>query len=279
MKITVLIENKTERDDLTAEHGLSFHIAYNGASYLLDAGSSGAFADNAKVLGVDLSAVDTAVLSHGHYDHADGLRRFFAENNSAKLHLMKTASDGYFSLKNNNYHFVGIHQDLCTAYGDRFVPVTGITELAPGVTLVPDTMSSGPFASRETHLFRKVSEDNFVPDDFSHEQSLVFETPNGLVVFNSCSHSGIVNIVRGVLNAFPGNRVCAVVGGFHMMSPGQNAMNCTEDYVRAVGDMLADMGVKTIYTGHCTGDAAFSYLRAHLGDRVRYLYTGETIEL
>ena len=77
MDITVLIENLGP-DSLACEHGLSLHIQYRGRSILLDMGSSGAFADNARKLGIDLAGVELAVLSHGHYDHADGMRAFFA---------------------------------------------------------------------------------------------------------------------------------------------------------------------------------------------------------
>lgn len=79
MKITVLIENTGEAQ-LEAEHGLSLFIEYNKKRYLLDAGQSGAFVRNAQRLGLDTGCADYAVLSHGHYDHADGflpwLRRY-----------------------------------------------------------------------------------------------------------------------------------------------------------------------------------------------------------
>ena len=47
--------------------------------------------------------------------------------------------------------------------------------------LAPETVRGGPFASREPNLLRKVGEDRFLPDDFSHEQSMVLETGRGLV--------------------------------------------------------------------------------------------------
>ena len=67
LRITVLMEN-TAREGLEAEHGLSFFLEYRGRRFLLDAGSSGRFADNAQKLGVDLDGVELAALSHGHYD-------------------------------------------------------------------------------------------------------------------------------------------------------------------------------------------------------------------
>lgn len=77
MKVTVLVENTAPQDSgLTPEHGLSLYIQYREHNILLDAGCSQAFAHNAQALGVDLKQVDLAVLSHGHFDHADGLRYF-----------------------------------------------------------------------------------------------------------------------------------------------------------------------------------------------------------
>ena len=196
MNITVLMEN-TAPCHLTAEHGLSFHIQHRGHSILLDAGSSGKFADNAQKLGVDLAGVEWAALSHGHYDHADGFRRFFAENQTAPVYLRPAAGKSWFSTSQGAPRFIGIHRDIFP--NPRFVVLDGLFSPMEGAWLVPETVRGGPFANREKTLLEKIGPDQFVPDDFSHEQSLVLESERGLVLFNSCSHGGIVNIVQGVL--------------------------------------------------------------------------------
>ena len=278
MKITVLIENTAARPALHREHGLSVHILFRGHSILLDAGSSGAFADNAEALGVDLSQVELAVLSHGHYDHADGLRRFFQVNGHAPVYLRPQAGGDFFSLSTGAPRFVGIHRALWTEHRDRFRTAEGPAQLLPGVWLIPRTRVRPEFSSRERNLVRKVGPDRFVPDDFSHEQSLVLESGRGLILFNSCSHGGIVNIVDSVLSQLPGRRVHAVWGGLHMHSPGAKDLNCSPDYVLAVADELDRLGVEELYTGHCTGQRAFDLLHSRLGDRVRPLAGGLTAE-
>ena len=66
MKITVLMENTAISPEFAAEHGLSLFVETEGSRFLFDAGQSGAFAENAQKLGIDLRSADFAVLSHGH---------------------------------------------------------------------------------------------------------------------------------------------------------------------------------------------------------------------
>jgi len=89
MKITTLIENRRNKSDskLAAEWGLSLHIDFNDHRILFDSGFSGSIVKNAEYLAVDLASVDTAVLSHHHFDHGNGFRRFFEINQTAKVHL------------------------------------------------------------------------------------------------------------------------------------------------------------------------------------------------
>jgi len=85
MKIHVLMENSASSDDFAAEHGLSLLVETAGRHILFDTGASAAFADNAEKMGVDLSRVELAVLSHGHYDHGGGLTRFLEVNTQASV--------------------------------------------------------------------------------------------------------------------------------------------------------------------------------------------------
>ena len=276
MDITVLIENTApEGSSLAAEHGLSLYLTYKGHKILLDAGSSGAFADNAKELGVDLSAVEFGVLSHGHYDHGDGLRRFFKENSRAKIYTRTGADAPLFSVDSRGVRYIGVHRELWDNDGDRFVPTTGKFKLMDGLWLTSCTSRDPAFTGRAGNLVYKRGEDDFTPDDYRHEQSLVAETEKGLVVFNSCSHAGVVNIIRDVLADFPGQKVCAMVGGLHMFSPVGDGMNCTPDYVFSVADELKKLGVQEIHTGHCTGEPALKLMEERFGAGCTPLTTGQ----
>ena len=280
MKVTVLMENTApEGSALAREHGLSLLVEYRGHVLLLDAGSSGRFADNAAALGVDLGAVEAAVLSHGHYDHADGLRRFFQCNGTAKVYCRPGAEGAYYAMDPEGPRFIGIHRDIWREYQDRFAAAEGIFPLAQGAWLVPCACRDAAFAGRADNLMRKRGEDDFVPDDFSHEQSLVLEGERGLAVFNSCCHGGAVNIVRSVEEQFPGRRVYALIGGLHMFGKDHTGMNCTPDYVRSVAAALRELGVEELWTGHCTGGAALELLRASFGPGCRALTGGLTLEL
>ena len=176
--------------------------------------------------------------SHGHYDHADGLRRFFQLNQRAKVYVRPQAGGPYFSMTEEGPKFIGVHRDIWEGARERLVPVPGPMELLEGGWLLPDGPKDPAFMGKASNLVCKRGEDDFVPDDFSHEQSLVLEGERGLVVFNSCSHGGIVNIVRGVLDQLPGKRVHAVVGGLHMYAKGGTGMNCSPEYVQSVADAL-----------------------------------------
>ena len=281
MKVTVLIENTApEGSGLAFEPGLSLYIEYEGKKILLDAGISGNFADNAEKLGVDLSGVELGVLSHGHFDHSDGLRTFFPVNDKVTILHRKGADGPYFSLGREVPYFIGIHRDVWNNYSDRFRAVEGIVPLCEGAWLLPDGEVDPEYTGRATDLVYKLGEDDFIPDDFRHEQSLVFETERGLAVFNSCSHSGIVNIVRGVQKRMPGKKVYAVVGGFHMFGKKTaNGMNCTEEYVYKVADALKELGVEEVYTGHCTGLPALALLKERFGEGCHGLTSGLVFEL
>jgi len=107
----------------------------------------------------------------------------------------------------------------------------------------------------------------FYPDDFSHEQSLVIETEKGLVIFNSCSHTGMTNILIDVKEALGKDNIYAYVGGLHLYK-------LTDDEIYGLCNEIRTNHVEHIFTGHCTGEHAYNILRDRLGNRVNLFYTG-----
>lgn len=279
LKITVLIENTTE-SELKCEHGLSLYIEYKDKKLLLDAGSSELFAENARALGIDLSEVDLAFLSHGHYDHSGGFLKFTELNRTAPVYAMEGVTGEYYSTSGGTLHGIGIPGEVMNALKTRFAFVTEVTKVAEGITLVPhSTEGLGQIGERAGLYYKKGGE--MMPDDFAHEMSLVLECENGLVILNSCSHGGVQNIVEEVKAVFPDKRVYAYVGGLHMKGQKDGVEICafTEEEIQELTDYIQQIGMEILYTGHCTGAPAMLLLKEKLGAGVLAMTSGEVYNI
>ena len=266
----VLIDNIT-KNDLISEWGLSFYIEYQDHKILLDTGASGNFVENAKQMDVKLNEIEYGILSHAHYDHADGMPAFFEQNESAKFYIRKGVGENCYGKKNFFlYKYNGIAPGTLENYKERIEYVEGDYKLLKGVYLIPHKTVGLEKIAKKVHLYVKDNGKMF-PDDFAHEQSLVFDTEDGLVIFNSCSHGGPDNIITEVLATFPEKEICAYIGGLHLYKS-------SEEYVRALADRIKETGIKKIITGHCTGDEAFTILKEELGDVIEQMYTGMEME-
>ena len=291
LRITALAENKENHEKMLAgEHGLSIYIEYGNRKVLLDTGTTGLFAENARKLGISLADVDIAVLSHAHYDHSGGCEAFFAQNLKARLYLqsgccencfripgrlLKTGSVRLEDLGQEELKYIGLCDGFMAKYKERLQLVDGDMSIAPGIWLVAHH-SPGLLKKGRTAGMCRLWGDHLEYDDFSHEQSLVFETSQGLVIFNSCCHSG-PDVVIDEVRAHPilgGRPVFALFGGFHLKDISGNDQGRAQ--IQALGQRLLDTGVPHFYTGHCTGEAAFEQLSKILGERLHYFKTGDT---
>lgn len=277
MKITALIENESDKR-YKKEHGLCVHIEYNGNSYLLDTGGSDRFLANANRLGIDISNVDIAVLSHEHCDHSGGYVGFFKVNDKAKVYVRGIGDTPFYLKAGPVKSYIGMPKNIMKEYRGRFADVDGIYKLAEGVWLVPHSTKDLEKIGAKAHMYKK-TQNGFVPDDFSHEQSLVFEGTKGLVILNSCSHAGICNIVNEVKAAFSNSDIYAVIGGFHLMGIlGTASCAYSREEILQIVCKLKEAGVQHIYTGHCTGKPAFRIMQEIANDTVHYFSTGTILE-
>ena len=281
MRATVLVDN-IKGCGLKGEWGLCVYIEYEDKVVLLDTGASDLFVRNAKKLGLDLEKVDFAVLSHAHFDHADGMRPFFEVNKKAPFYLQKGTEENCYEKIWLYRKYIGIPRGILREAGERIRFTEGKFQICPGVWLLPHTTPGLEAVGRRNHMYLRSSENGgeetdrggrkWRPDDFSHEQSLVFETVDGLVIFNSCSHGGADNIINEVKAAFPGEKIKAIIGGFHLFTR-------REEEVRELARSIRATGIQQVYTGHCTGDKAFDVLKEELGDMAHQLSCGLVTEL
>lgn len=253
MRIVTLMENTACREDLAAEHGLSLYVQTEDCSFLFDAGQSSAFADNAEKLGIDLVGVDLAVLSHGHYDHGGGLKKFLEINETAPVWMNPCAFEPHF---NGLEKDIGL--DLSLQNNERIRYADDAQEIGPGMTLYSQIRC--PHGIRPFGLTMGKG----VPEDFRHEQYLLVEEGGKRILFSGCSHRGILNIVEHF-------RPDVLIGGFHFMK-----MDPSGPELEAAAATLKRYPC-IYYTGHCTGDAQFNALKAHLGQQLRPLSSGVEI--
>lgn len=277
LKITVLIENSS-RNELLCEHGLSFYIEYHQHHYLLDAGQSDAFMQNAAKLNIDLSKIKYAILSHGHYDHGNGFLPF-QEQYLKPIYMMETGMNQYYSNSKGNLREIGLIEDIIKRYEHTFILLSDLTEI-DDFYLLPHSTKMLSCIGSKAGLF-KVKADNIVPDDFEHELSVVFKTKKGLVIINSCSHAGLENIVEEVKRAFPQEKIYAYIGGLHLKKMINKEETClyNTDEMNHLCNYIKENDIKKIYTGHCTGSVAYDLLSEQLKDIIQPLFSGCVIEV
>lgn len=272
MKLTVLVENRQSLDPrVRRAHGLSIFIRTKDHVILFDFGPRGELLlENAAALGVDLSAVDVAVLSHGHNDHSGGLEAFLETNRTAKVYVHRRAFLPHFAQAGEKFNDISADPALPARYGTRIIPVDGTYRIDDTLTLVSDVEETVPKFSTNCTLFEG-ADTAHVPDDFEHEQSLLIRENSRTVLLGGCAHKGITNIIRRA-EAIEGHAPDAVFAGFHTTNPGLG--------VDAEPSAIANAGAELkcwpcrYYTGHCTGDAPYAQLKRILEGRLEYMGCG-----
>lgn len=273
-----------------AAWGLSLYVSATLGearhTVLFDGGPEGwAFERNAKRLGVDLGAVEEVALSHGHWDHAGGLPTAIA---------CVRAANGGRGVPTHVNPGMFVKRALRLA-DDRIVPLGDVPSLEElekaGASLVngpaPRTLASETFflsgeiprnTSYERGLPRQVSlepDGSWAPSPLVLDERFlaVHVKDHGIVVFSSCSHAGIVNVLVHAGEVFAPTPIYAVFGGLHLS--GAENESWIDDTVRD----LARFDLKRLVPGHCTGWRALHRLVDAFGDAVVPGAVGQTHRL
>lgn len=239
MKITVLAENVAGHNCL-AEFGLSYLVEAD-KKVLFDAGNSDVFMINAQRLNISLNDSDMVVLSHGHWDHGNGLK-FFGDK---PLLTHPGSFRKRFSRRDNRY--VGLDSSI-DELSSRYQVITSKEPYAisPEITFLGEIPRINDFEARSTYFAFADGSDDFVTDD----SGLMIRTGKGLVVITGCAHSGVCNMVEYACRLSGTNKVLAVFGGFHL----KNDDEITQKTIA----YLKEKGVEKVYPSHCTAFPALA---------------------
>lgn len=267
--MSVVIDNKA-CNGLKGEWGLSIVVDYKGKKILVDAGASDLFIDNMAKLNIDIRDIDYAMLSHAHFDHANGIPAFFKKNDKAKFYIRETTKDNCYAKRLFFYKYIGIPKRMMDEYADRIEVVSGDYKLMDGVYLLPHKTANLENIGKKEKMYLK-TDNGYVFDNFAHEQSLVVDTDKGLVIINSCSHGGAVNIINEVKNTFKDKHIYGIIGGFHLY-------NKKDAEVLEVAECIKNTGIEFVCTGHCTEERAYNILKGVLKDKLIQLHSGLIME-
>jgi len=261
LKITILSTMLADRG--IGEWGFAALVEADGNRILVDTGARPqTVLANARELKVDLSNVKDVILTHNHEDHTGGLltlRNEFMKTNPAALSRVHVAKGIFYSRpgKDGEGNSMIATRKEYEATGGTFVEHDQAVELFPGAWLTGPVPR--PFPERNWSVSGEVvTPAGKVEDTIPEDQSLVLNSPQGLILVTGCGHAGIINTLTFAEKEFPKTPVLAVVGGVHLFP-------ATETQVDWTADKMKEFGLSYFVGAHCTGIDSVFRIRQRLG--------------
>lgn len=235
VRFTIVYNNVPYNENLTTAWGMSCLIEFKDKYLLFDTGGDGSILlENMKKLEIDPKMIDIVILSHIHADHVDGLWSFLEENKNIVVYLPKSFPEDFKNRITNK-------EAMC-------------------VSIKKDTM-----------IYEDIYSTGEMGGFWLKEQSLIIDTPKGIIVVTGCAHPGVVNIVKKAKELLNKN-VYMVLGGFHLMA-------YSEDEVNEIIKDLKELDIEKIAPSHCTGGRPIELFREAWGENFYDLGCGAVFEV
>lgn len=217
------------------EHGLSYLIEYDNYKILFDAGQSDLFLRNAKIMGLSLDDIDKIVLSHGHYDHGNGLNHI----TGGTLITHPQSFEKRYRKEGKSY--IGLKNDMEWHRAQfNLITTTEPYRMGEKITFLGQIPRITDFESKNTSFVFEDDSPDFVWDD----SALAIEMDTGIFVITGCGHAGIVNTLLHAMEVTQKNRIVGIMGGFHL----KHNDEVTQKTIR----FLKVNSVEWVYPSHCT---------------------------
>ena len=232
--ITILYDNRPSDPGCATDWGFSCLIEGTEKTILFDTGTKPqVLLHNIGVLGVDLKKVDQVVISHIHGDHTGGMAAVLEQNPNVTV----------------------------------FFPISFPPEFGRRVT---DLKARAQAVDKPVEVCRNVFLTGEMGDEIK-EQSLIVDSPVGLVIVTGCSHQGIVKILKRAKEILD-KPIYLVFGGFHLLDK-------PEIEIQEIIAAFKELKVEKCGATHCTGDKPIAMLKSAFGENYMPMGTGKVIEV
>ena len=276
MKIINLVENEPGDSGCEAAHGLSFYVETENHKLLFDSSPSEVVIRNAQKLGINLTAVDTVILSHGHYDHSGGIMPFVELNSRAKIYMQQNAGGEYYAFdgEDKGFRYIGIDKKILSL--PQVQLLKGDTKIDDELQVFTVDQRAYPLPSTNKRL-RELCNGQYIQDEFHHEQNLLLTADGKKILFCGCAHNGILNVMETLERKLgPTSLPDLVIGGFHLMKRTEFSEADTAE-VTEIANRLKSYKAH-FATCHCTGLPVFNQMKEIMGEQLSYVYSGDEIQ-
>jgi 7,8-dihydropterin-6-yl-methyl-4-(beta-D-ribofuranosyl)aminobenzene 5'-phosphate synthase len=248
MQISVLADNHSGANT-KAEHGLSYLIEYDEMKLLFDTGQSDLFLKNAQKMSIFLNDIDMIILSHGHFDHGNGLDHI--PSNTLLCH------PGCFVKRQRNADrsYIGLSRSK-EELSDKFEIIASARpyKISEKIIFLGEIPRLTGFESQSTSFIFEDGKPDYVADD----SALALVLSEGLFVVTGCGHAGVVNTLEYAKKVSGTELIHGIMGGFHLKDNNSQ----TKETIR----YLKENRIKHVLPSHCTDLPALSAFYESFGN-------------
>jgi 7,8-dihydropterin-6-yl-methyl-4-(beta-D-ribofuranosyl)aminobenzene 5'-phosphate synthase len=259
---------------LHAEHGLAYQIEtlVNGEvhSCLFDFGTDAqGVMRNMKLLNINVAKVEALGLSHDHFDHQAALVEILKAKKGEfrqgiPLYVGEQFFEGtFFRFPNGRIlNLLALKREDVEALGFvKIVEIKDPTPIIPGAYLPGKIEQVTDYEKTLMAGFVAKKGNEFVQETFPGEQAVILNAKGkGLIVVSGCAHRGIINTVKHAQKITDIEKVCAVMGGFHLTGAKPELIQKTMADIQSINP-------EYIVPTHCTGFEAISAFSKEMPDQ------------
>lgn len=274
MRVTILVDSNQTAKNLRKKSSVSFFIETGNHKILYDLGANNAFAASANKLSVDISKIDTVVISGGFIDFGGGLKSFLGANSSAEVYVHQDAfcpryTSGMVGMK------ISCGLDAQLKEEKQLVFTNNLYFLDDSIQLVSNIPGKKFALKNNARYFTKENGD-YVEDSFNHEQYLLIEEDKKNILFLGNPNNGVANVIRKV-ESITCSKVDYVFTGFQLLEEAMKK-EVNGELIKESLEELKSCEAK-FYVSMLHGKEVLKELDDNLKDKITYFSQGDHITI